>query len=137
MEYKKYNKRIQYILSIPIIWGMLFPLFVFDFCLEIYHRACFYLYDIKFVSRKRFIKIDRHKLSYLNFIDKINCAYCGYGVGLLRYALEIARQTENFWCSIQHDLNGDEFKCPIHHKAFMQYGDKKTYQKLKKYEFKK
>ena len=63
MNFKKYPQReLGHILSIPFIWGMLFFFIAFDVALEIYHQICFRLYKIPLVNRKKYVKIDRHKL---------------------------------------------------------------------------
>ncbi|OPZ95427.1 MAG: hypothetical protein BWY70_02006 [Bacteroidetes bacterium ADurb.Bin408] len=96
MEFKRHSSRVLFhILSAPFIYGMLVPFVFLDFCLEIYHRICFFCYDIPYVERSRYIKIDRHKLSYLSYTEKINCMYCGYANGLINYAREISGRTEN------------------------------------------
>ena len=46
--------------------------------------------------------IDRHRLEYLNALQKLNCVYCGYVNGLIGYAREIASRTEQYWCPIKH-----------------------------------
>lgn len=38
----------------------------------------------------------------MNTIEKINCAYCSYGNGVLGYAREIGSRTEQYWCPIKH-----------------------------------
>ena len=72
--------------SMPFIYVMFFPLVFFDLFLEIYHHACFPLYKLPLVNRAKYIKIDRHKLKYLNALEKLNCSYCGYANGLIHYA---------------------------------------------------
>jgi len=110
---------------------MVFPLVIFDICMEIYHQVCFRLYKIPRVKRSSYVKIDRHKLEYLSTLDKINCAYCGYANGLMQYAVEIAAKTEKYWCAIKHKkANG--FVEPVHHKEFADYGDETSYKKMKK-----
>lgn len=129
MEYKKYNnRRLRHWLSFPFIWMMIFPLIILDFFMEIYHRICFPLYGIKVIKRKNYIRIDRYKLSYLKWYDKINCAYCGYANGLLNYATKIAGETEKYWCGIRHSPS-KTFIEPEHHKKFLKYGDEKAYKK--------
>lgn len=136
MEYKKHKERQwRHIISIPFIWMMIFPLVLFDIFLEIYHRICFRLYGIPIVNRKFYIRIDRQKLSYLKWYDKINCAYCGYANGLMAYGVKIAGDTEKYWCGIKH-VPGNGFKEPAHHKDFLKYGDEKAY-KNKYYKLKK
>lgn len=104
---------------------MIVPLVCTDVLTEIYHRVCFPLYGLKCVNRSRYIKIDRHRLKYLNPIQKLNCAYCGYANGWLHYASIIAAETERYWCGIQHQAN-DTFIAPKHHQDFLIYGDAET-----------
>lgn len=136
MEYKKYpNRKLRHIISIPFIWMMIFPMAIFDLFLEIYHRICFRLYGIPLVNRQSYIRIDRHKLSYLKWYDKINCAYCGYANGLMAYGVKIASETEKYWCGIKHEP-ARGFIEPAHHKNFLKYNDEKAY-KNKYCKFKK
>ncbi|MBL4888469.1 MAG: hypothetical protein JKX97_00435 [Candidatus Lindowbacteria bacterium] len=92
----------QNIISVPFIYGMLIPLLAMDIALFIYQQVCFRLYKISLVRRSDYVVIDRHRLSYLNAFEKLNCIYCGYGNGLLAYACEIASRTEQYWCPIKH-----------------------------------
>jgi len=46
--------------------------------------------------------IDRQYLAYLNIIEKIDCMYCGYAVGMIAYASEILARTEQYFCPIKH-----------------------------------
>ena len=129
MEYKKYNNRDWiHLMSVPIIYGMSIPLVFLDITLEIYHNICFRLYGIPLVKRSKYIKVDRHKLKYLNWIDKINCAYCGYVNGLVNYARTIAADTEKYWCGIKHKKDSN-FIEPKHHKDFLDYGDEEGLKK--------
>ena len=80
------------------------------------------------VERKNYIKIDRHKLGYLNWFEKINCVYCGYAIGLIQYSKAIGEKTEKYWCGIKHkNYNG----CvqPANHKNFLEYGDEKGFKR--------
>lgn len=125
------NKTTRHFLSTPFILGMAVPLVLLDFCMEIYHRFAFPLYGIPLVKREEYIKIDRHKLSYLSTMDKAWCAYCGYANGLLAYAVEVAGRTEKYWCGIKHKPD-PKFHEPKHHKDFLPYGDEMAY--IEKYE---
>lgn len=129
MEYKKSPERFfRHLLSAPFVYILILPLIFLDIFLEIYKHICFRLYGIKLIRRKDYIRIDRHKLDYLNFIEKINCAYCGYANGLLNYSAAIAAATEKYWCGIKHKkYNG--FKEPRHHKNFLEHNDKKSFRK--------
>lgn len=119
-------KRLRYILSCPFILMMIIPLVILDIFMEIYHRIDFPLYGIKTIKRSDYIRIDRQKLSYLGTIDKVWCAYCGYANGLLGYCVQIAGETEKYWCAIKHKQSSN-FHEPAHHKDFLPYGDKEAY----------
>jgi len=126
MEHKKHSGKLRHILAAPFIWMPAFPLILLDIFLELYHRTCFPLYGITIVERKKYIRIDRHKLQYLNMGEKVFCAYCGYANGLLHYASVIAGETERYWCGIKHK-QGDEFIASPHHNDFLEYGDEETF----------
>lgn len=90
------------ILTVPVIWFCLFPALFMDLVVTIYQAVCFRVYKIPRVKRGEYIVIDRHALSYLNAIEKLNCVYCGYFTGLIAYVQEIAARTEQYWCPIKH-----------------------------------
>jgi hypothetical protein len=134
MDYKAHSDRyIRHLLTFPIIWSMIIPLMLFDLFLEIYHQICFRLYGIDMINRAEYIRIDRQKLAYLTFFDKISCTYCGYANGLLPYAARIAAETEKYWCGIKH-AKGEQRYTPQHHKDFLEYGDEEAYRKKCKLE---
>jgi hypothetical protein len=127
MEYLNYtNKRVRQILSAPFVWAMIVPLVFLDITLYIYQQVVFYLYDLDYIKRSKYIKIDRHKLEYLDAREKLNCAFCGYGNGIIAYAAAILAQTELYWCGIKHDKSS-EFIAPKHHSKFVEYNDKKGF----------
>lgn len=112
---------LRYVLSAPVIYGMIVPLLILDLSVTVYQHICFRIYGIPRVRRSDYVVIDRHHLGYLNAIEKLNCVYCGYGNGLMAYAREITARTEQFWCPIKHArqvLDG-------HHRMtrFFDYGD--------------
>lgn len=90
------------ILSSPVIYGMIIPLVLLDISITLYQHICFRIYKIPRVVRSDYIVIDRHRLPYLNTIQKINCLYCEYGNGMIAYAREIIARTEQYWCPIKH-----------------------------------
>lgn len=124
----KHNPRIliNYGLSMPFVYSVFIPAVFLDICVEIYHRICFKLYGLPYVKRLNYIRIDRQKLSYLSWLEKINCAYCGYINGLFHYVSVIAAETEKYWCGIMH-AKYKGFKAPAHHKNFLPYGDEQAY----------
>lgn len=113
------------ILTLPVIWSCAVPALLLDVMITIYQAICFPIYGIPKVRRSDYIVLDRHNLSYLNIIEKMNCVYCGYFNGLVAYAREMAARTEQHWCPIKHARRvGD-----IHsrYKYFFDYGDAKRY----------
>lgn len=117
-------------LSGPPTLMMLIPLVLLDIFLEIYHQTAFRLLRIPLVPRWDYIRVDRHKLSYLTPAQKVFCAYCGYANGLLPYAARIAAETEKYWCAIMHEQHDkDTFLVPAHHKDFLPYGDRERFEK--------
>jgi hypothetical protein len=130
MKSKQHQNRLIYQIPVmPVIYSLIIPIILLDIWVEIYHRICFLAYGIPYVIRKNYIKIDRHKLSYLSNFEKLNCMYCGYVNGLLQYSSVIAGETEKYWCGIKHQADSN-FQAPAHHKDFIEYGDKEAYQKL-------
>ena len=122
------ERDIRHILGMPFIYGVAIVVVMLDVGLEIYHRVCFPLYRIPYVERSKYIRIDRHKLSYLDPLQKLNCMYCGYANGLFAYGTQIVAETEKYWCAIQHEeVMG--FEAPEHHKDFPKYGDEAGFRK--------
>jgi len=113
------NKR--YALSAPIIYAMIIPAVVMDLFVSFYQWTCFPLYGIPKVKRRDYIAIDRHRLTYLNLLQKLNCVYCGYFNGLVAYVREISARTEQFWCPIRHARRLRSVH--RHYRYFLPYGD--------------
>ena len=134
MNYRKKPQTFKHILSAPIIYSCIVILVILDIWIEIYHRICFPLYGLKYIKRSNYIKIDRHKLSYLTWYEKINCMYCGYGNGLINYISKILAKTEEYWCGIMHQEKYG-FIPPNHHteKEFVKYGDQEEMEKKYKW----
>jgi hypothetical protein len=113
------------VLVAPVIYSMIVPIILLDIWVTVYQQICFRAYGIPLVKRSTFIVMDRHHLAYLNLIEKINCAYCGYGNGVFAYAREIAARTEQFWCPIKHAIR---MRDPHHrYVRFLEYGDAEGY----------
>jgi uncharacterized protein YcaQ len=107
----------------PLIWIVIIPVVITDLFLEIYHRICFPILGINIVKRSQYIRIiDRTKLPYLTWLEKLGCAYCGYINGWLHYASVIAGRTENYFCAIIH-LENRGYIPTEHEKSFVKYGD--------------
>ncbi len=137
MNRRKSTENFKHLLVSPIIASLIIPLVIIDAWIEFYHQVCFPVYKIPLVNRNNYIKIDRHKLTYLSWPQKLYCMYCGYANGLINYAQEIAGQTEKYWCGIQHQQTPG-FIAPQHHTnlEFTEYNNeeafKKQYPKAKK-----
>lgn len=121
------SARIRHILSAPIIYSVFFPMVLLDLFVSVYHSVCFRIYGIPLVRRRDHIVIDRHKLAYLNTIEKVNCVYCGYGNGLVSYWREIFARTEQYWCPIKHAqrLKDRHSRSEL----FTEYGDAEAYRR--------
>lgn len=119
------NASILNILTAPIIWFCLFPALFMDIVVSIYHSICFRIYGIPLVRRSDFIVVDRQNLEYLNWIEKVNCVYCGYFNGLIAWVQEIAARTEQYWCPIKHARKLSAIHSRYH--KFLAYGDSENY----------
>jgi hypothetical protein len=113
------------LLTAPIIWFCLVPIAFLDLVVTVYQATCFGIYGIPKVRRSDYLLLDRHRLAYLNVLEKLNCEYCAYGNGVLAYAAEIAARTEQYWCPIKHALRVKS----IHsrYRFFFDYGDAEHY----------
>ena len=112
-------------LTAPIIYGMIIPLVLTDLFATVYQVICFPVYGIRRVRRSDYVVIDRHRLPYLNAIEKLNCVYCGYANGVIAYARELAGRTEQYFCPIKHAI-------PVpgahsRYSRFVAYGDAAGY----------
>lgn len=118
---------LPFLLSAPLIYGMILPLLLLDLSISLYQQVCFRIYRIPLVKRADHLVIDRHHLAYLNVIEKLNCIYCGYANGLISYAREITARTEQYWCPIKHARRKlDEH---TRYQQFFDYGDAEAYDK--------
>jgi hypothetical protein len=120
-----WNARFLSIVTAPIIYAVVIPLAFLDLSMSIYQAICFPAYGIPRVRRSDYIIIDRHKLAYLNALEKFNCVYCSYGNGAIAYAQEIASRTEAYWCPIKHAQKTRTFMPRYAH--FSDYGSAETY----------
>lgn len=96
------NSELRNVISAPFIYAMIIPFVLLDLFLFIYQTICFPLYRIPKVKRSNYVIVDRHHLGYLNAIEKVNCAFCGYADGLLAYTRQVLSRTEMYWCPIKH-----------------------------------
>ena len=113
------------LITVPIIWLCLVPALFMDCVVSLFQLICFPIYSIPKVKRGDYIVIDRHYLSYLNWIEKINCCYCAYFNGVIGYVQEIAARTEQYWCPIKHARRTKATHS--RYKNFFDYGDGRRY----------
>ncbi len=116
---------VMFVLTSPFIYMVLVPFVLLDVLISIYQKICFPVYGLPQVKRSDYLKLDRHKLHYLNIIQKINCEYCSYGNGILAYASEIASLTEMYWCPIKHASTPAAYHG--RYPEFIDYGDAENY----------
>ena len=114
------------LLTAPVIYSLIIPIVVLDLWISTYQALCFRLYGIARVKRSTYVIIDRQHLAYLNWIEKLNCMYCGYANGVFAYVREIAGRTEQYWCPIRHARRVQASHA--HYREFVAYGDAKGYQ---------
>jgi len=114
------------VLTAPVIYGMIVPLVFLDASVTLYQHVCFRAYGVPRVRRRNYWVVDRHRLGYLNPLEKLNCAYCSYANGLIAYAREILARTEQYWCPIRHAraIRDAHARYP----QFLDYGDARGYQ---------
>ena len=122
-----YESGVFKVLTIPIIWFALIPAMFLDVFVMLYQLICFPVYGIPMVRRSDYIVIDRHKLKYLNWVEKCNCMYCGYFNGLMGYLREIAGRTEQYWCPIRHSRLPKSTHS--RYDRFVDYGDAEGYRR--------
>lgn len=130
LQYKPHKKSIWVflressflkILTAPVVYSIVIPLTLLDLFVVLFQSICFPLYGIPKVQRRDYIVLDRHLLPYLNFVEKINCVYCGYANGVIAFAREVAARSEQHWCPIKHARQAKG--CHLRHCLFSEYGD--------------
>ncbi len=123
------------LITMPVIYSMIVPLVMIDFLVSFYQFTCFPVYRIKLVRRRDYIVVDRHKLGFLNFFERLHCVYCAYANGVVAYIREILARTEQYFCPIKHarKMLGTHER----YQDFIEYGDADSYhQRLQTYRHK-
>jgi len=113
------------VLTAPVIYSLIVAFAWLDLSVSFYQAVCFRAWGIARVRRREYFALDRHKLVYLNGLEKVNCLYCSYVNGLVAYVREVAARTEQYWCPIRHARRTRH----SHHRAagFAAYGDGAAY----------
>jgi hypothetical protein len=113
--------------TLPIIYSLAVPLALVDLWVTLYQWVCFPIYGVARVRRRSYMVIDRHRLGYLNAIERANCLYCSYANGVIAYVREVAGRTEQYWCPIKH---ARRTRAPhTHYQGFVEYGDAEGYRR--------
>ena len=86
----------------PVIYSLLAPFALLHAWVWLYQRVCFPVYGIVCVPSGRYFALDRHRLAYLNGLEKMNCTFCTYANGVIAFTREVAARTEQYWCPIKH-----------------------------------
>ena len=119
------HARLRVILTAPVIYALILPFALLDLFVAVYQAICFPVYGIARVRRRDHIVIDRHRLAYLNGLQKLNCLYCGYINGLISLVREVAARTEQYWCPIRHARNPADPH--DRYPDFLDYGDAEAF----------
>jgi hypothetical protein len=117
--------KLKHVLTAPFIYALLPLLLLLDVFASLYHAVCFPLLGIPKVKRSDYLIFDRGHLAYLNLLEKVNCAYCSYGAGLLAYLTEIVARTEQYWCPIKHARR--ILAAHSHYRHFTEFGDAESF----------
>ncbi|MEO5867805.1 MAG: hypothetical protein ABIS14_03890 [Sphingomonas sp.] len=119
------QSQLTTILVTPVIYSLILPLLLVDIWVTVYQAICFRAYGITRVSRADYIIFDRQHLAYLNWIEALNCMFCGYANGLVGYVREVSSRTEQYWCPIKHALKINDPHRRYY--EFLEYGDADGY----------
>ena len=114
-------------LTAPVIYAVFFPMVLLDVAVTLYQAICFPVYGIARVKRSDYFVFDRSHLAYLNALEKLNCAYCSYGNGLMAYAREVVARTEQYWCPIKHARK--IMAAHPYYTGFVDFGDAESYKR--------
>lgn len=113
------------LLTAPLVYALVVPMILLDVTVTLFQLVAFPVYGIGRVKRRPYFAVDRHKLAYLNLVEKMNCTYCTYANGLFAYVREVAGRTEQYWCPIRHARAIRDPHRQYEH--FVEYGDAEGY----------
>jgi len=122
--------RFLVLITAPVIYSVVIPFALLDLFVSIYQSICFPVYGIEKVKRSEYMIFDRRYLAYLNWIEKLNCAYCAYATGVVAYTQEVTSQTEQYWCPIKHARR--IYSTHARYMDFFEYGDADSYSQRRK-----
>jgi hypothetical protein len=105
------------VLTAPVIYALFFPIVLLDLSITFYQHICFRAYGLPRVKRGDYFVFD--------LIEKINCAYCSYGNGVMAYGREVVARTEQYWCPIKHARK--IMAAHPYYTGFVDFGDAQSY----------
>jgi len=111
------------VFGMPFIYALIVPIVLLDAVATLYQQVCFPIYRMHKIPRSHYMQIKRVGLESLNIVDRLNCYYCSYANGVLRYVQKIAAETERMWCPIRQ-LQKKNYTEPRHHADFATAGSK-------------
>jgi hypothetical protein len=123
------------ILTAPVIYSLIIPFVLLDLFVVVYQAICFPVYGIEKVRRGDYFVFDRQYLAYLNLVEKLNCAFCTYGNGVIAFVREVSSRTEQHWCPIKHARR--LIGAHALYAGFADYGDAEAFRKEQKSEMEK
>jgi len=115
----------QVALTAPLVYVCVLPLLALDLCITLFQQVCFRVYGIPTVRRADYFLFDRADLPYLNWLERLNCAYCSYGNGVAAYVREVAARMEQYWCPIKHARR--QLASHERYAIFFEFGDARAY----------
>lgn len=124
------NFSSYFLITIPFIYSLIFPVILLHIFFEIYQRICFPIYNISIVKFEDFFSTDRVRMCHLTLAEKAHCLYCDYANGCLAYVVEIAARTERFWCPIKHENKRENTHS--YYNDFFEYSDDVRFRKDQK-----
>jgi len=122
--------RFLVLITAPVIYSVVIPFALLDLFVSVYQSICFPVYGIEKVKRSEYMVFDRRYLAYLNWIEKLNCAYCAYATGVIAYTQEVTSRTEQYWCPIKHARR--IYSTHARYMDFFEYGDADSYSQRRK-----
>ena len=115
------------VLVMPAVYSLLLPFALLDLWVTVFQWLFFPLIGIPRVKRGDYMVFDRHKLKYLNALEKAHCTYCSYANGLMAYLRETAARLEHYACPIKHRkpvVGGHD-----RYQHFVDFGDAEGYRR--------
>lgn len=98
------------LIGAAVAYIMIVPALIAHVSAWIFQHIYFRILDIPPVKLHDHMVLDRWRLKHLNWIQRLNCAYCDYINGLASWLKAVVNRTEIYSCAIKHGSyrNGQE-----------------------------